>query len=422
MSDTAIKIEGLGKRYRIGLEEEIEDTLVGALNAWMVSPLKNFKRLRKLSMFDQEDDADVIWALRNVSFDVARGEVLGVIGRNGAGKSTMLKILSRITEPTEGRAVISGRVASLLEVGTGFHTELTGRENIYLNGTVLGMSKAEVDRKFDEIVAFSEVEKFIDTPVKRYSSGMRVRLAFAVAAHLEPEILLIDEVLAVGDHSFQKKCLGKMEDVAGQGRTVLFVSHQMDMIRDICERCVLLDAGGLTADGMPERVISEYLGDGHGELTSFTNEPDKSLDVQLVGGRLLDRHGELCTRFDVFEPIVIELEYAVRRPKKGTILYMELDRNGGPLLWSFDSDTEPERLEQRCSGRHRYRLELPAPLLKPGVYHISAGAGIANRKKIHHVERAFNFEVQLISRASTFASFAEKRPGSIATAIEWCAV
>ena len=216
MNNPAIQVEHLGKRYRIGSREDELDTLGERLWSWVRSPLQNYRRLRSLSHFSENgESADVIWALRDISFSVSQGEALGVIGRNGAGKSTLLKVLSRITPPTTGRVVLGGRVASLLEVGTGFHPELTGRENVYLNGSILGMTRPEIDRKFDEIVAFSGIEKFIDTPVKRYSSGMRVRLAFSVAAHLEPEILLIDEVLAVGDAEFQRKCLGKMKDVAG---------------------------------------------------------------------------------------------------------------------------------------------------------------------------------------------------------------
>ena len=250
MNDLAIRAEGLGKRYRIGLKEQPHDTLFGALGAWLKAPLKNYRALQKLSRFGEHEEADdIIWALRDLSLEVEQGEVVGVIGRNGAGKSTLLKILSRITEPTTGWADIHGRVSSLLEVGTGFHSELTGRENVYLNGTVLGMSKKEVDRKFDEIVDFAEIEKFIDTPIKRYSSGMKVRLAFAVAAHLEPEILLIDEVLAVGDTAFQKKCLGRMGRVAREGRTVLFVSHDMSAITRLCPRAILLEHGTLVGDG-----------------------------------------------------------------------------------------------------------------------------------------------------------------------------
>ena len=243
MSETIIKVENLSKRYVIGDQREKGDALRHALEAAVRNPLQWF-RARKEAVAKEHEE---FWALKDVSFEVKRGDVVGIIGRNGAGKSTLLKILSRITEPTEGRVRIDGRVASLLEVGTGFHQELTGRENVFLNGAILGMQRAEIKQKFDEIVAFADVEKFLDTPVKRYSSGMYVRLAFAVAAHLEPEILIVDEVLAVGDAVFQKKCLGKMKDVAGHGRTVLFVSHNMAAIQQLCSRCVLLCKGTVAA-------------------------------------------------------------------------------------------------------------------------------------------------------------------------------
>ena len=254
MSDIAIRIENLSKRYRIGARQKRANTLRESLGNLVASP---FDYLRSTLRGPSEEE--IIWALKDVSFEVKQGEVVGIIGRNGAGKTTLLSVLSRITEPTEGRAEINGRVASLLAVGTGFHPELSGRENIYLNGAILGMKQAEIDRKFDEIVDFSGVEKFIDTPVKRYSSGMYVRLAFAVAAHLEPEILLIDEVLAVGDLGFQRKCLGKMEDVSTAGRTVLFVSHNMAMIEALCPRAMLLQDGQKVLEGPTPTVIAEYM-------------------------------------------------------------------------------------------------------------------------------------------------------------------
>ena len=261
MSDPAIRVENLSKRYRIGLKEEMHDTLGGAVAHFITRPVRNVRRLRRLSTFSEDghDAEDIIWALKDVSFEVRQGEVVGIIGRNGAGKSTLLKILTRITDPSQGYAEISGRVGSLLEVGTGFHPELTGRENIFLNGAVLGMARGETQRKFDEIVDFAEVEQFIDTPVKRYSSGMKVRLAFAVAAHLEPEVLLVDEVLAVGDVGFQKKCIGKMEDVTKEGRTVLFVSHNMAAIMNLCSRTLLLEDGELVTDGETDAVVDHYL-------------------------------------------------------------------------------------------------------------------------------------------------------------------
>ena len=274
MSDIAMHVDNLSKRYRIGLKEEMHDTLGGAIAAFVTRPARNLRRLRKLSRFSENshEPEDIIWALKDVSFEVEQGEVVGIIGRNGAGKSTLLKILSRITEPTVGRVTTRGRVSSLLEVGTGFHPELTGRDNVYLNGTILGMRRKEVARMFDEIVDFSGVEKFLDTPVKRYSSGMKVRLAFSVAAHLEPEILLVDEVLAVGDVEFQKRCLGRMGEVAKEGRTVLFVSHNMGTLANLCTRGIYLAGGEIKADGDITSVIGDYLahvGDGQGPVARF---------------------------------------------------------------------------------------------------------------------------------------------------------
>jgi len=260
MSEIALSVQGLAKRYRIGAAPVKYRTLRDAVAGAVGAPLARLRAaLRGGSTILSDDE---VWALDGVSFEVGRGEVVGVVGRNGAGKTTLLKLLSRITEPTRGRAEIHGRVASLLEVGTGFHPELTGRENIFLNGAILGMRRAEIDARFDEIVAFAEVERFIDTQVKHYSSGMYLRLAFAVAAHLEPEILLVDEVLAVGDASFQRKCLGKMSDVAHSGRTVLFVSHNMEAVQRLCPRTVWLDAGRVVADGDTGDVVSDYLATG----------------------------------------------------------------------------------------------------------------------------------------------------------------
>lgn len=253
----AIEVKGLGKKYRIGKADKKSDTLVGGIVNGIKQPLENLRKIRSLTKLDDEDN--VVWALRDVSFEVKQGEVLGIIGHNGAGKSTLLKILSRITEPSSGEVLIKGRVAALLEVGTGFHPELTGRENIYMNGTILGMRKREIDKKLDEIVDFSGVEKFLDTPVKFYSSGMRVRLGFSVAAHLEPEILIVDEVLSVGDAEFQKKCLGKMENVASIGRTVLFVSHNLNAIKSFCPTSMLLGGGKKVMLDSSDAVVNHYL-------------------------------------------------------------------------------------------------------------------------------------------------------------------
>jgi lipopolysaccharide transport system ATP-binding protein len=255
----SIVVTNLSKKYRVGIKDESSDTLINKILSTLASPWINLKKLRALNDFSKDKDS-LFWAIHDLSFEIGRGEIVGIIGKNGAGKSTLLKILSQITEPTEGRIDIYGRVASLLEVGTGFHSELSGRDNIYMNGTILGMTRKEIDKKFDEIVDFSGIEKFVDTPVKFYSSGMKVRLGFSVAAHLEPEILIVDEVLAVGDYEFQKKCLGKMDEVSkGEGRTILFVSHQLSMISSLCNRTILMDKGKILFDGNTQTAISTYL-------------------------------------------------------------------------------------------------------------------------------------------------------------------
>jgi lipopolysaccharide transport system ATP-binding protein len=295
MSNLAIRVDGLGKRYRIGTASRRHDTFRDAIVHAMRAPVRNLRGLRDLTRFDDDEDGeDVFWALRDVSFEVKHGEVLGVIGRNGAGKSTLLKVLSRIVEPTAGRAELHGRVGALLEVGTGFHADLTGRQNVYLNGSILGMDRGYIDRKFDEIVEFAGVETHIDTPVKRYSSGMYLRLAFAVAAFLEPEILIVDEVLAVGDAQFQKKCLGKMEDVARDGRTVLFVSHNMAAVENLCRRGLALSGGRVQFVGTQTEAVRHYLrASAEAVLTSLRDRTDRggSGRVRVVGIEVRDTQG-----------------------------------------------------------------------------------------------------------------------------------
>jgi lipopolysaccharide transport system ATP-binding protein len=306
MPHPAITIENLGKRYTISHQRANGDGLRHAMEGAIRNPLAWLRsgRQQKLQRID-------FWALKDVSFQVNQGEVVGIIGRNGAGKSTLLKILSRITVPSRGRIRIDGRVASLLEVGTGFHEELTGRENIFLNGAILGMSRAEIIRKFDEIVEFSEIEAFLDTPVKRYSSGMYVRLAFAVAAHLEPEILIVDEVLAVGDIAFQKKCLGKMESFVQNGRTVLFVSHNMEAIRTLCQRGIWLKNGGLHKDGRAHEIVEDYFNDTSSELSFSCQNPDYGLIVQKVV--LKNDRGEESSQFRPGEDLIVEISFDAQK-------------------------------------------------------------------------------------------------------------
>lgn len=313
MSKSVIKVENLSKRYRLGLKEKQSKTLAGQLVNMIKSPWQNLKQLREMNRFGIEDES-VFWALKDVSFEVKEGEVLGIIGKNGAGKSTLLKILSGITDPTSGRIEIMGRVASLLEVGTGFHPELSGRENIYMNGTILGMTRREIDSKLDEIIDFSGVEKFIDTPVKFYSSGMKVRLGFSVAAHLEPEILIIDEVLAVGDYEFQAKCLGKMESVSGQGRTVLFVSHNLEAVKSLCSRCIVLDKGQIGFNGFTKLAIQDYLRSDLIRSVSSVNlksHPEKK-DAELgVVGMRIYIDGEKGNEIYAGQELTISIDYQV---------------------------------------------------------------------------------------------------------------
>ncbi len=318
MSEIAVRVENLGKRYKIGIAPERYRTLRDSLVQGASAP---FRRLSGAARREaQSSDGEVagrIWALHDVSFEVQKGQVLGIIGRNGAGKSTLLKILSRVTEPTQGYAEIHGRVGSLLEVGTGFHPELTGRENIYMNGAILGMKRSEIERKFDEIVAFSEVEKFIDTPVKRYSSGMYLRLAFAVAAHLEPEILVVDEVLAVGDAEFQRKCLGKMSDVAHEGRTVLFVSHNMSAVLRLTEEAIVLNKGQMALRAATPAAVDFYLSSGYaqtGERVWMADEiPAGASPFRPIAMRVIDLRGKKVDMVRSTEPVSVEIEYALQR-------------------------------------------------------------------------------------------------------------
>jgi len=385
MSDVVISVEELSKLYRLGLKEETPDTLAGNFFSWVKAPVKNLKRLRSLTRFNpNETSDDVIWALRDVSFEVKRGEVVGIIGRNGAGKSTLLKVLSRITEPTSGRALVRGRVGSLLEVGTGFHPELTGRENIYMNGTILGMTKAEIDRKFDKIVDFSGVDKFLDTPVKRYSSGMQVRLAFAVAAHLDPEILIVDEVLAVGDAEFQKKCLGKMESVSQQGRTVLFVSHNLPAVRRLCTRGILIDKGSVVVDAAVEATLQRYVR----QLESVARIPlreraDRTGNghFRFVDAWLEDGSGRRCDTVIGGTKVAFILEYEIKGPSRirtlEEVAISILTRDGMRLI-DLGSQFVGEMIEIGDARRGRMRCVLDRLPLNAGeyTYHVWAKSSL----------------------------------------------
>jgi lipopolysaccharide transport system ATP-binding protein len=383
MSDTVIKVEGLSKLYRIGSRQNDYRTLRDTITDTFISPFRKIGRTVKrkdlkgdsmLSALSSKQDSppspDTIWALKDVSFEIKRGEVVGIIGRNGAGKSTLLKILSRITEPTEGHAEIHGRVGSLLEVGTGFHPELTGRENIYLNGSILGMRKTEIEQKFDEIVAFAEVEKFIDTPVKHYSSGMYVRLAFAVAAHLEPEILLVDEVLAVGDAAFQKKCLGKMGDVAKEGRTVLFVSHNMTAVLGLCQRAILLGQGRAIVDSYSREVVDQYLQTIDQKANLSLNERVDRVGTQIlkfISFELRNSEGTGVSFVRSGQDIVIALKYrshdVLRNVQVAIGVHGRFDENLFHLS-TFTNGTDFDEIPQNGV----VLCKLPRTPLQPGRY------------------------------------------------------
>lgn len=388
MSDTAIRVNNLGKLYHIGAKQKRHDTLRDTITAAFDAPRRWFSRNGNAA---SEQD---LWALKDVSFEVKHGEVVGIIGRNGAGKSTLLKILSRITRPTTGSVEIHGRVGSLLEVGTGFHPELTGRENIYLNGAILGMKRAEINQKFDEIVAFAEIEKFLDTPVKRYSSGMYVRLAFAVAAHLEPEILIVDEVLAVGDAQFQKKCLGKMGDVAKQGRTVLFVSHNMAAVRMLCDTAIWLSTGSITRTGDIESVTSAY-------MQSALSHRDKLVDLESVrrlhdyGIRLrLQRiefndgqpvqHGEL---------LKVRIDFKTTRAVSDISIGVGFSSIEGIRLVSFDSDLEAARQDFPDGYQGAVTMEIPKFQLQPGRYLVDIGCRAGAGTGLDYLPGCFEIDV-----------------------------
>jgi len=407
LKDHAIEIKELSKLYRIGLKEKRHDSLGAAVISFLKSPVKNYQYYRSLYKFDniekngvkngtKNDHPDIIWALKDVSFKVKRGDVLGIIGGNGAGKSTLLKILSRITDPTSGRAKIRGRVSSLLEVGTGFHKELTGRDNVYLNGCILGMRKAEIDRKFDEIVEFSGIEKFIDTPVKRYSSGMSVRLAFSVAAHLEPEVLLIDEVLAVGDAAFQRKCIGKMNAVADQGRTILFVSHNMGAVTNLCNQSVWLDNGHVKCVGYTSEIVASYLVEKAECQAAWDNpkEPSADSEVSIRSVYLLSGENEPSAVFNFRESCSLVIIYDVVRSVKNLSVCFQISNSQGILVYeTIDTDFPEYRNNEREPGKYSAKCYLDDTLLMPGNYYITVVAYIDRIKVMDRHDNILSFTV-----------------------------
>jgi lipopolysaccharide transport system ATP-binding protein len=405
-----IKVEKLSKKYRIGTGPA-HSTIRDAVSDLIRSPLSLIRRNGK-------SEERTFWAIKDVSFEVMPGEVVGIVGRNGAGKSTLLKILSRITEPTVGQVDFYGRVGSLLEVGTGFHPELTGRENIYLNGAILGMKRSEIERKFDEIVDFSEIEKFIDTPVKHFSSGMYVRLAFAVAAHLDPEILIVDEVLAVGDFAFQKKCLDRMHAFSREGRTVIFVTHDMSVLSKLCQKGILLREGRVVLEGEMKSVIKCYMNSG---VTSRQEWERTSADL---GGRgltirsvkVLSSENALTEIFQSDESCFIEVIYQVNGPDISGRILLEIETGEGEIvLTTTDCDGNGGIDMPREPGIYTCRCTIPPHLLAPGTYFINAAASRTNKQEWDRVSRALMFQISEIGSLY----LVDARPGVIAPVLNW---
>jgi lipopolysaccharide transport system ATP-binding protein len=421
MSDFAIEATNLGKQYRIGASPERYNTLRDSIVAMVKSPIR---RIRQGFLPASSDENNIIWALKDMSFKVEQGRVLGVIGRNGAGKSTLLKVLSRVTEPSTGEVKIHGRVGSLLEVGTGFHPELTGRENIYLNGAILGMPRSEIDQKFDEIVDFSGVEKFIDTPVKRYSSGMYLRLAFAVAAHLEPEILVVDEVLAVGDAEFQRKCLGKMNDVAQQGRTVLFVSHNMSAILRLTQESIVLEKGQIAMRGPTVEAVDYYMSSGFsktGERLWLESEiPQNAYPFSPTALRVRDSKNNVVDMVRSTETITIEIEYKLDESIQGLrVGFYLMNMRGEFVFTSFDTD-DPGMFEDysiRHAGHYVSRCEIPANILNEGRYALGINASSFRVKRYFQDERALTFTVDAMGAPGK--QWSETRLGLVRPQLPW---
>jgi lipopolysaccharide transport system ATP-binding protein len=424
---TALSVNHISKRYRIGTAQT--KFRYGMLREQIVDAVKAPFRLasslvRRTPQLASRKANDFIWALEDVSFELEEGRVLGIVGRNGAGKSTLLKVLSRVTEPTTGTVAVRGRVGSLLEVGTGFHPELTGRENIYMNGAVLGMRRAEIDSKFDEIVDFSEVSQFIDTPVKRYSSGMYLRLAFAVAAHLEPEILVVDEVLAVGDAEFQRKCLGKMGDVAQQGRTVLFVSHNMSAILRLTNEAIVLNKGKLIMRGPTQEAVDFYLSSGQaqaGERIWDADEvPAMSAPFRPISLKVKDGRGKVLDTIRSTEPINLEFEYQISSEITGLRvgIYVSTMR-GEYLLTSFDTDdpTMFEKFGVRKAGHYVSRAILPADIFNEGRYSVGVNASSFGVRRYFMDENALAFNVDISGAPGT--QWPEPRVGPVRPRLEW---
>jgi lipopolysaccharide transport system ATP-binding protein len=418
MPNTVIAIENLSKAYRLG--QISGSTLTEDLNRWWARARGKPDPYLRIGQADHGNRrGEYIWALKDVSFKVQPGEVLGIIGRNGAGKSTLLKILSRVTAPTSGMVKVKGRFASLLEVGTGFHPDLTGRENIFLNGAILGMRREEVRRKMDQIVDFAEIEQFIDTPVKRYSSGMYVRLAFAVAAHLDPEILLVDEVLAVGDLAFQKKCLGKMGEVAVEGRTVFFVSHNMGAILRLCSRGILLNGGQLLVDCDAESVVKTYIAMGIKQSAEYIQPANPAKDMHLRRVYLTSSSGDIQDEFKFTEGFSINIEYEVNRPVRNCSVWIGIRTLEDIIAFgTADTDLAPSLLEDRTIGYHRVSVTVPGNWLNAGKYHGVIGISVANPKRVFDRVEAVEFSI-IDNGTPESISTGNNRPGIFQPFLKW---
>lgn len=410
--ESIIDISHISKCYTISHREAYE-TLRDKMMEIAKKPFRLFSKKVKV-------EKENFWALRDISFSIAQGERVGIIGRNGAGKSTLLKIISQITDPTNGSIALQGRVASLLEVGTGFHPELTGRENIFLNGAILGMTQAEIRRKFDEIVVFSEIEKFLDTPVKRYSSGMYVRLAFAVAAHLDPEILIVDEVLAVGDIQFQKKCLGKMEDVAKSGRTILFVSHNLAAIKQLCTKCVLLEKGKVAMIGKPQEVIQKYLTEVSSSIGTFTQEEDINKKMNLRKVVLNPDKSNNSNTVNYDEDIDIQIEYMVHTTIKNSMVWAYLQSLDGIIpLCTVDYDTHPELFATRQKGHYVTHFKIPKKWLNTGSYNLVIALNTVN--PVEEFDRKEVMRIEIVDNGTTPRALhnENERTGVFQPFIDW---
>lgn len=428
MSDIAIKFENISKQYRLGTIGT--GTISHDLNRWWITNIRRqedpYIKIGQVNDRESKSTSNYVWALKDINFDVKQGEVLGIIGKNGAGKSTLLKILSHVTTPSTGRIMARGRIASLLEVGTGFHPEMTGRENIYMNGSIMGMTKVEISRKFDEIVDFAGVEKYIDTPVKRYSSGMTVRLGFSIAAHLEPEILVVDEVLAVGDAEFQRKAIGRMQEVSNnEGRTVLFVSHNMQAITNMCTRAVLLHRGSVVNDGIPADVIRNYLmyeTSKEGAVYWDDNDSLGDSTLRLKSIKILDHNNNIRNHFFSKSSIKIQLDFIINEIEPDLVIGFDLTNDDGmTILRSYQNDGHPDNWPELKIGLNSITCEIPGEFLNAGTYYISPKMSLHFKKWIVNADPVLSFEVEVNHGISPFWNRISRasRPGSFAIILPW---